>query len=161
MVETELVQVEVPEGTNVIIGQSHFIKTAEDIYESLVGSVPGIKFGLAFCEASGPKLVRCESTDKELNDLAARNALAIGAGHSFILYIRGAFPINILNGLKNLQEICNIFCATANPVQIIVAKSEQGRGIVGVIDGSSPLGVENESDVEARRAFLRKIGYKH
>lgn len=161
MIETDLVKVDVPDGTNVVIGQSHFIKTVEDIYESLVSSVPGIRFGLAFCEASGPRLVRCESTDEELNNLAVKNALAIGAGHSFILFIRGAFPINILNALKNLQEVCQIFCATANPVQLIIAKSDQGRGILGVIDGSSPLGVESSTDVQARRAFLRKIGYKH
>jgi len=161
MIETDLVKVDVPDGTNVVIGQSHFIKTVEDIYESLVSSVPGIRFGLAFCEASGPRLVRCESTDEELNNLAVKNALAIGAGHSFILFIRGAFPFNILNALKNLQEVCQIFCATANPVQLIIAKSDQGRGILGVIDGSSPLGVESSTDVQARRAFLRKIGYKH
>lgn len=144
-----------------IVGQSHFIKTAEDIYESLVGSVPAIRFGLAFCEASGPRLVRCEGTDDKLKELAAKDAMAIGAGHSFILYIQGAFPINVLNALKNLSEVCQIFCATANPLQVIVACSEQGSGILGVIDGNSPLGVEGSTEVQARREFLRKIGYKH
>lgn len=161
MVNISTVQIELPDGTNVIIGQSHFIKTAEDIYEALVSSVPGLSFGLAFCEASGPRLVRQESTDNQLRDLATRNALAIGAGHSFIIYIRGAFPINVLNALKNLSEVCQIFCATANPLQVVVAESDQGRGIIGVIDGSRPLGVETTSDVEGRRQFLRKIGYKH
>jgi uncharacterized protein len=160
MFETSLVQIEVPEGSNVIIGQSHFIKTAEDLYESLVSSVPGAQFGLAFCEASGPRLVRCEGTNDDLKALAGKNALQIGAGHSFIIYIRGAFPINILNSIKQLSEVCQIFCATANTVQIIIAQSDQGRGILGVIDGSSPLSVETNSDIEARRSFLRKIGYK-
>jgi uncharacterized protein len=160
MLETRLVGIEVPEGLNVIIAQSHFIKTAEDVYESLTNSIPGIKFGFAFCESSGPRLVRCEGTEEELKKIAAKGALAIGAGHSLIVYLRGAFPINVLNALKNVPEICNIFCATANPVQVIVAESEQGRGILGVIDGSSPLGVESENDVKQRRAFLRKIGYK-
>lgn len=160
MIEMLSVRVEVPEGINVIIGQSHFIKSAEDIYESLVSSVPGILFGLAFCEASGPKLVRCEGTSEELKDLATKSALGVGAGHSFFVFIKGAFPINVLNSLKNLSEVCQIFCATANPVQVIIAQSEQGRGILGVIDGNSPVGVETNSDVEARRIFLRKIGYK-
>jgi len=161
MINISLVQIEVPEATNVIIGQSHFIKTAEDIYEALVSSVPDLHFSLAFCEASGPRLVRHESTDSELKDLATRNALAIGAGHSFIIYVRAAFPINVLNALKNLSEVCQIFCATANPLQVVIAESEQGRGIIGVIDGSTPLGVETFSDIEGRRQFLRKIGYKH
>ena len=160
MFETFLVQIEVPEGSNVIIGQSHFIKTAEDLYESLMTSVPGAQFGLAFCEASGPRLVRCEGTTEDLKDLAGNNAMQIGAGHSFIIYIRGAFPINVLNSIKHLSEVCKIFCATANPVQVIIAQSDQGRGILGVIDGSSPLGIETNLDVEARRSFLRKIGYK-
>jgi len=160
LLTTELVQVEVSEGTNVIIGQSHFIKTAEDIYEALVSSVPGIQFGLAFCEASGPRLIRSEGTSEELKELAINCALGIGAGHSFIIYVKEAFPLNVLNALKNLGEVCHIFCATANPLQIIVAQSDQGRGILGVIDGSSPLGVESEQDMKERRAFLRKIGYK-
>ncbi len=160
MLETSLVQIDVPDGNNVIIGQAHFIKTAEDLYEAIVGSVPEIQFGLAFCEASGPRLVRGEGTNPDLKDLAGKGALAIGAGHSFIIYLKGAFPINILNALKNLSEVCQIFCATANPVQVIVAQSDQGRGILGVIDGYSPLGLETESDVSTRRSFLRKIGYK-
>jgi uncharacterized protein len=160
MIETKLVQVNVPEGSNIIIGQSHFIKTAEDLYESLVSAVPGIQFGLAFCEASGPRLVRCEGTVQDLKDLAARNALQIGAGHSFIVYIRGAFPINVLNAIKNLSEVCQIFCASANPIQLVIAETDQGRGILGVIDGNKPLGIETHSDLEARRSFLRKTGYK-
>jgi uncharacterized protein len=160
VVEISLVKVDVPEGLNVVIGQSHFIKTTEDVHEALVNSVPGIKFGFAFCESSGPRLIRCEGTSEELKRLATKNAQEIGAGHSFVLYLQGAYPINILNALKNVPEICNIYCATANPVQVIVASSEQGRGILGVIDGGSPLGVETEGDVNERRAFLRKIGYK-
>jgi uncharacterized protein len=155
-----LVTVDVPPDTNVVIGQSHFIKSAEDIHEALVNSVPGIKFGLAFCEASGPRLVRVEGTDKEIKDLAAKSALKLSAGHSFVLYIKGAYPINILNALKNVPEVCSIFCASANPVQVIVGESGQGRGILGVVDGSSPLGIESEKDVQERRAFLRRIGYK-
>ncbi|MDA4111940.1 MAG: adenosine-specific kinase [Thaumarchaeota archaeon] len=158
--ETKIVQVDVPEGTNVIIGQSHFIKTTEDIHDALVNSVPGIRFGLAFCESSGPRLIRCEGSNEELKQLAAKNAMAIGAGHSFILYLQGAYPINVLNDLKNVSEICQIFCATANPVQAIIVESEQGRGIIGVVDGAPPLGVETENDVKERRSFLRKIGYK-
>jgi len=160
MIELKLVQVDVPDGINVIIGQSHFIKTVEDLYESLVSSVPNIQFGLAFCEASGPRLVRCEGTAIDLKDLAAKNELRIGAGHSFIVYIRGAFPINVLNAVKNISEVCQVFCASANPVQLIVAETDQGRGILGVIDGNSPLGIETSTDVETRRSFLRKIGYK-
>jgi len=160
-VELKLVRLEVPEGTNVIVGQSHFIKTAEDIHELLVSSVPNVKFGLGFCEASGPKLVRHEGNDKELRDLAAKSAYSIGAGHCFVLYIKDAYPINVLNGIKGLSEVCNIFCATSNPVGIIIAQSDQGRGILGVIDGSSPSGIETEKDIADRRAFLRKIGYKN
>jgi uncharacterized protein len=154
------VPVDVPQDANVIIGQSHFIKTTEDIHDSLVSSVPGIKFGLAFCESSGPRLVRCEGTDEELKKLAEKNAMKIAAGHSFVLYLRGSYPINVLNALKNVPEVCNIFCASANPIEVIIAESEQGRGVLGVIDGSTPLGVETEKDVQERRAFLRKIGYK-
>jgi uncharacterized protein len=160
MLEIRAVSVDVPEGLNVIIAQSHFIKTTEDVYEALVNSVPGIKFGFAFCESSGPRLIRCEGTDEELKKLAAKNALAVGAGHSIIVYLRGSYPINVLNAIKQVPEICNIFCATANPVQVLLADSDQGHGILGVIDGSSPLGVEDESDVKERRSFLRKIGYK-
>jgi uncharacterized protein len=158
--EIKVVDVKVPENLNVVIGQSHFIKTTEDIYEALVNSVPGIKFGLAFTESSGPRLVRCEGTKEELKTLASKSALEIGAGHSFILYLEGAYPINVLNALKGVPEICNIYCATANPVQVVIAESELGRGILGVIDGSSPLGIEKQDDVRNRRAFLRKIGYK-
>ena len=160
MLELEIVKVDVPEGLNVVIGQSHFIKTAEDIHETLVNSVPNIKFGLGFCESSGPKLVRHEGTDQYLRDLAATTAYSIGAGHSFVLYIRGAYPINVLNGLKNTSEVCGIFCATANPVQLIMVRTDQGRGILGVVDGGSPNGIETEMDIKERRAFLRTIGYK-
>lgn len=161
MVEIKLVEIEVPDGVNVVIAQAHFIKTAEDVYETLVNSIPGIKFGFAFCESSGPRKVRSEGTDAQLKNLASEKALFVGAGHSLIIYLRGAYPINVLNALKNVPEICNIYCATANsPVQIIIAESEQGRGILGVVDGRSPVGIESENDVEERRAFLRKIGYK-
>ncbi len=160
MLELKLVKVDVPEGVNIIVGQSHFIKTTEDVYETLVGSVPGIKFGFAFCESSGPKLVRSEGTSEELKRLAEKNSLEIGAGHCFVIYLASSYPINVLNALKNVPEICNIYCATANPIQVIVAESEQGRGILGVIDGSSPVGIETKKDVEDRHNFLRKIGYK-
>jgi len=160
MVELKLIKVNKPTEINVIIGQTHFIKTVEDMYEVLVSSVPGIKFGFAFCEASGSCLVRAEGTDKELQQLAVDNALEIGAGHTFILFIKDAYPINILNAIKNLSEVCSIFCATANYVEVIVAQSKQGRGILGVIDGSSPKGVEKEDGVKWRKDLLRKIGYK-
>ena len=160
MLELKLVKIDVPEGANVIVGQAHFIKTTEDIHELLVSAVPNIKFGFGFCESSGPKLVRHEGTDQELRELAAKNAYSIGAGHTFVLYMKGAYPINVLNGIKNISEVCNIFCATANPVALIIAQTEQGRGILGVIDGGSPNGIETENDVKDRRAFLRKIGYK-
>jgi uncharacterized protein len=156
----ELVELELAPDVNVIIGQSHFIKTAEDIYDALSSSVPGIRFGLAFCESSGPRLVRVEGTDDDLKQLASRNALRVGAGHSFIVFLKGTYPINVLNALKNVPEICNIYCASANPIQVILAKTDQGRGILGVIDGGSPVGVEGEKEVRERRAFLRKIGYK-
>jgi len=153
-------QLPLPQDSNVILGQSHFIKSVEDLNEILVTSVPGIKFGLAFCEASGPCLVRSEGNDLELRKQAEQSALSIGAGHTFIIYIRNAFPINLLNAIKSCQEVCHIYCATANPVQVLYVESEQGRGIVGVIDGSSPRGVEKETDVAKRKEFLRKIGYK-
>ena len=153
-------KVDVPDGLNVIIGQAHFIKAVEDIYEALLNSVPNIKFGFAFCEASGPRLVRCEGTDKDLSELASKNAYSIGAGHAFIIYLREAFPINVLNSIKNIPEVCNIYCATANPVEVIIAQTDHGRGILGVIDGASPNGIESEKDVVERRSFLRKIGYK-
>ena len=155
------VKIQKPEEINFILGQTHFIKTVEDIHETLVSAVPGIKFGLAFSEASGKCLVRLTGTDPALIDLARENALALGAGHSFILFLgAGFFPINVLNAVKLVPEVCHVFCATANPVEVIVAQSEQGRGIVGVIDGSSPMGVEGPEDVAWRKDFLRKIGYK-
>ncbi len=149
-----------PDDVNVILGQTHFIKTVEDIHELLVTSVPGIKFGLAFCEASGPRLVRHSGTDPELETLAIENALQIGAGHSFIILLRNAYPINILNGLKQIPEVCSIYCATANPLRVVIAEEENGRGILGVIDGEKPKGVEGEKEIAERKAFLRKIGYK-
>jgi uncharacterized protein len=155
------VTIEKPLDVNFILGQSHFIKTVEDVYEALVGSVPGIKFGLAFCEASGKCLLRTAGTDPEMIALAEKNALAIGAGHSFIIFLgQGFFPINVLNQVKQVPEVCRIFCATANPTEVIVAESEQGRGILGVIDGFSPQGVEAEEDIVWRKGFLRMIGYK-
>jgi adenosine/AMP kinase len=154
------VPVDMPTDCNIIIGQSHFVKTAEDIYETMVNAVPGAKFAVAFCEASGPRLVRVEGTDQELRESAARNALRIGAGHSFVLLMRGCYPVNVLRALKDVPEVCNIFCATANPLQVLVAESEQGRGIVGVIDGAPPVGVEDDDKLKERRGFLRKIGYK-
>lgn len=158
--DLEKVQIEKPEDANLILGQTHFIKTVEDIYEAVVTSVPGVKFGVAFCEASADRLVRSDGTDEELRELAVKNAERIGAGHTFILFVRGAFPINILPRIKSVPEVCGIFAATANPLQVIVAKTKQGRGIVGVIDGESPLGVETEEDVKERKEFLRKIAYK-
>ena len=158
--ELKTVQMETPEGANLILGQTHFIKTAEDLYEVMVNAMPEIKFGLAFCEASGPCLIRAEGNDAALKAAAVRNAQALGAGHTFVVLIRNAFPVNVLNDIKHCREICSIFCATANPVQAIVAETEQGRGLIGVIDGFSPKGVETEEDVKVRRAFLRQIGYK-
>ncbi len=155
------VAIQKPEEINFILGQTHFIKSVEDIHETLVSAVPGIKFGLAFCEASGKCLVRLSGTDAAMLELARQNALAIGAGHSFIIFLGpGFFPVNVLNAVKAVAEVCHIFCATANPVEVIVAQSPQGRGILGVIDGASPLGVEAEADVTWRKEFLRKIGYK-
>ncbi len=158
--EFKVVKVEKPEEVNVIIGQSHFIKTVEDLYEALVTSVPGIKFGLAFCESSGPRLVRWAGNDDELVELARKNALNIGAGHSFIILLRNAFPINVMKAIKNVDEIVNIYAATANPLEVVIAETEQGRGIMGVIDGQPPLGVEGDEDIAKRKEFLRKIGYK-
>ena len=158
--EFRVYKVPMPEETNVIVGQTHFIKTAEDLYEVLVGSVPGMKFGLAFCEASGPCLVRSEGNDPELKKLAAQCAFDIGAGHTFIIYLKNAYPINVLNAIKNCPEVCKIFCATANPTQLIIAETEQGRGIMGVVDGFVPKRVETEDEVKERKQFLRKIGYK-
>ncbi|MCX7707856.1 MAG: adenosine-specific kinase [Anaerolineae bacterium] len=158
--ELKLVQIENPQGLNFILGQSHFIKTVEDIHEAMVTSLPGAKFGLAFCESSGEALVRSTGTDPELKALAERNALALGAGHSFILFLRDAYPINVLNAIKMVPEVANIYCATANPVQVILAESEQGRGILGVIDGVRTRGIEDENGVAWRKGFLRRIGYK-
>jgi adenosine/AMP kinase len=159
--EIKTVKIEKPEDINFILGQSHFIKTVEDIHEVLVGSVPGIKFGLAFCEASGKCLIRWTGTDDEMIELAKKNALAIGAGHSFILFLgEGFFPINVLNAVKAVPEVARIFCATANPTEVLVAETEQGRGILGVVDGFSPKGVEDEEGIQWRKGFLRMIGYK-
>lgn len=159
--DIQTVKIEKPENTNFILGQSHFIKTVEDIHEALVSAVPGIKFGLAFCEASGECLVRWSGTDETMIDLAQQNALSIGAGHSFILFLGdGFFPINVLQTVKRVPEVCRIFCATANPTEVIVAESEQGRGIMGVVDGSSPGGIEEDEDIAWRKGFLRQIGYK-
>jgi adenosine/AMP kinase len=159
-VEIEIIPIENPEHMNVIVGQTHFIKTAEDLYEALVNSVPNIKFGLAFCEASGPCLVRAEGNDPELKDLAARNALRIGAGHVFVIFMRDAYPLNLLRSIKEVPEVCNIFCATANPLKVLVAEDDVGRGVLGVIDGEKAKGIEREEDRRERREFLRKIGYK-
>ncbi len=158
--DLSLVPVTIPEGCNVIIGQTHFIKTAEDLYEILIGTVPGAKFSVAFTEASGPCLIRTEGNDEALTKACVTTLQAIGAGHVFCIYLKNAFPINVLTQIKNCPEVCRIFCATANPLQVVVASSPQGKGILGVIDGSSPLGVETDSDRAARKAFLRKIGYK-
>ena len=158
--ETTLVQVENPNELNFIFGQAHFIKTAHDLYEACVGSGTAIKFGVAFCEASGPCLVRTEGNDEECIELAQKNALAAGCGHTFWIFMKNAFPINILNAVKAVPEVCHIFCATANPLQVIVASSAQGRGVMGVIDGAKPKGVETKEDKEARNGFLRMIGYK-
>ena len=160
MLELESVRMEFPGDANIIVGQSHFIKTVEDLYEAVATTVPQAKFGLAFNESSGPCLVRTEGNDDELRAAAVRNAQAIGAGHVFVLLLRNAYPINLLPALRNLPEVCSIFCATANPVEVIVASSAQGRGVLGVIDGSPPKGVEGPQDAAARRDFLRKIGYK-
>ncbi len=160
MLEFESVPLEFPSDANIVIGQTHFIKSVEDIFEAIVNAVPQAKFGLAFNEASGPCLVRAEGNDDELKQRAIGMAKAVGAGHTFYVVVRQAFPINLTNAIQNVPEVCSIFCATANPVQVIVAKSEQGRGIMGVIDGSAPKGVEGPQDVAARHAFLRKIGYK-
>jgi len=154
-------RIEKPDAINFVLGQTHFIKSVEDIHEALVGAVPGIRFGLAFCETSGKSLVRWSGTDDSMVDLARKNAAAIAAGHSFILFLGdGFFPLNVLNTLKMVPEVCSIFCATANPTEVIVAETEQGRGILGVVDGSSPKGVESEDDIAWRKGFLRQIGYK-
>ncbi|MDI3503367.1 MAG: uncharacterized protein PWP64_303 [Candidatus Cloacimonadota bacterium] len=158
--ELKFLPLSFPEDCNIILGQSHFIKTVEDLYEAMVNSVPGIKFGLAFCEASGPCLIRKDGTDTELIEIAVKNMRTVGAGHSFLIVMREAYPINVLPAIKDCREVVQIFCASANPVQVIVAESEQGRGIVGVIDGSSPKGVELDTDITHRKKLLQDIGYK-
>jgi adenosine/AMP kinase len=158
--ELKSIKIVAPPDTNLILGQTHFIKSVEDIYEALFSSAPGIKFGLAFCEASAKCLVRSEGNDEELIKAAQENAVEIGCGHSFIVFMRNAYPVNVLNAVKNVQEVCTIFCATANKVEVIIAETGQGRGILGVIDGERPKGIENSEDKEERRSFLRAIGYK-
>jgi hypothetical protein len=159
--ELKTVKIEKPEDINFILGQSHFIKTVEDVHEALVNAVPGIKFGVAFCEASGKCLVRWSGTDEAMIELAKKNAYAIGAGHSFLVFLaEGFYPVNVLKAIQGTPEVCGIFCATANPTEVLVAESEQGRGILGVIDGSGPQGIEGEDDIAWRKSFLRKIGYK-
>jgi uncharacterized protein len=155
-----LVALEIPEGGNLILGQAHFIKTVEDIYEAIVNTVPQMKFGLAFNEASGPCLTRVDGNDDALKTLAAKNATAVGAGHTFVVVMTNGYPINVLGKIKDVPEVCGIFCATANPVQAIVVENEMGRGVIGVIDGDRPKGVESAEDAEKRRGFLRMIGYK-
>lgn len=159
-VELTTVRIDKPNDLNVIIGQAHFIKTVEDLHEALVGIGPHLRFGLAFCEASGPRLVRHSGNEDELVELATKNALAVGAGHSFIVFLREGYPVNVLNAVKHVPEVCGIFCATANPVEVLVAETELGRGIVGVVDGPPPLGIENADDQADRRQLLRQIGYK-
>ena len=158
--ELKTVKIDKPEETNFILGQSHFIKTVEDIHEAVVQTSPHMKFGLGFCESSGPALVRWTGNDIKLIDLAKRNALNLSAGHAFILFMEDGFPVNILNTIKNLPEVCNIYCATANPVEVIIAETDQGRGVLGVIDGVKSKGIESETDIKTRKEFLRKIGYK-
>ena len=160
MLEFKTVKIRKPEDVNMILGQSHFIKTVEDLYEALVNQVPGIKFGLAFVESSGACKVRSEGTDEELKNLAAARALELGAGHTFLIFLRNAFPINVLNAIKAIPEVCAIYCATANSVEVVIAESDTGRGIIGVIDGLKPKGVESEEDINWRKDLLRKIGYK-
>ena len=160
MLELKLVEIKKPQEVNVIIGQSHFIKTVEDLYEVLVGSAPGIEFGIAFSEASGACKVRLEGNNEELKNLAAENCLSLAAGHSFVIMLKNAYPINVLNAIKNVPEVCSIFCATANPLKVIVAEIKEGRAILGVVDGASPQGIEEKKDILWRKDFLRKIGYK-
>ena len=160
MLNFETVSLEFPADTNIIVGQTHFIKTAEDMYEAVVNTVPQAKFGLAFNEASGPCLTRSEGNEEDLRHLAIKNAQALAAGHVFVLIVRNAYPINLLNTIQNIPEVCSIFCATANPVEVVIAQTGQGRGVMGVIDGSSPKGTEGPEDIVTRKEFLRKIGYK-
>jgi hypothetical protein len=158
--ELDVVAIEKPGDVNVILGQAHFIKTVEDVHEALVGSSPHLRFGLAFCEASGKCLVRSSGNDSELVELAVRNALALGAGHCFVVFVREGYPVNVLNQLKQVAEVCTIYCATANSVEVVLAETDLGRGVLGVIDGSVPLGVETDRDVTDRKSFLRSVGYK-
>lgn len=159
--ELKVVKIEgIPEGANIILGQAHFIKSVEDIYEAIVNINPSIKFGVAFCEASGECLIRVEGNDEQLKEIASKNALKIGAGHCFIIVMKEGFPISILNSLKDISEVCSIYCATANSVEVILAQTQQGRGVMGVIDGSSPKGIEDEAGIKSRKELLRKIGYK-
>lgn len=158
--ELKTVRLQIPEGANLILGHSHFIKTVEDLYEVMVNTVPGVKFAVAFNEASGPCLVRVEANDDELRAAAVENARAVGAGHAFVVLLRQAFPVNVLTRIKECVEVCTIHCATANPVEVVVAETEQGRAILGVVDGASPKGVEGPDDVRQRKEFLRRIGYK-
>jgi adenosine/AMP kinase len=158
--EIKTVRLEIPEGSNIILGQSHFIKTVEDLYELITGGVPGAKFGIAFCEASGHCLIRSEGNDPDLIAVAQKNAAEVAAGHTFIVVLKDAFPINILNAIKMCQEVCTVYCATANPVEVIIAQTDQGRGILGVIDGTSPKGVEDKEGVQWRKKLLRDFGYK-
>ncbi len=160
MLEFDSVRMQFPPDTNIIVGQAHFIKTVEDLYEVLTTTVPQARFGLAFNESSGPCLTRSEGNDPALRDAAVGNAQALAAGHTFVIILQNAYPINVLNAVRNVPEVCSIFCATANPVEVIVARGEHGRGVIGVIDGSAPKGIESPADVTARHDFLRKIGYK-
>jgi uncharacterized protein len=160
MLEMRAIRMEFPADANIIVGQSHFIKTVEDLYEAVATTVPQAKFGLAFNESSGACLTRSEGNDQALRETAVRNAQALGSGHTFVLVLQNAYPINLLSAIRNVPEVCTIFCATANPVEIVVARSEQGQGVLGVIDGSSPQGVEGPTDVASRHDLLRKIGYK-
>ncbi len=159
-VDLKVVELSFPEGANIIFGQSHFIKTVEDLYEALVTAVPNIRFGLAFCEASGPRLVRAEGTDEQLRRVAVENAQRVGAGHTFLIVLQEVFPISVMQRVRDCAEVCRIFCATANPVQVVLAETAQGRGVLGVVDGEPPLGVETDEDVDKRHALLRTIGYK-
>ena len=160
MLKFHTVKIEPSEGCNTILGMAHFIKTVEDLYEALVSAVPNVEFGIGFCESSGPCLVRHEGNSKELRQLAAKKAYELGCGHSFIIFLKNAYPINVLDKIKSVPEVCTVYAATANPIEAIIAETEQGRGIVGVVDGSKSKGVESEDDIKARKKFLRKIGYK-
>jgi uncharacterized protein len=158
--ELSLVEIDKPDDLNLVLGQAHFIKTVDDLYEALAGSSPHLRFGVAFCESSGPRLIRRSGNDDELVELAVRNLQAIRAGHAFLVFLRDGFPVNVLNQLKQVPEVCRIFCATANPVQIVIATTDRGRAILGVVDGTTPLGVESDEDVAVRRELLRTLGYK-